>query len=120
MKGLIEMIRNYAPLEIGKSVMIHPLHNHGEGIIAGLAIGAGLTNIGFGVVGVELSGGLRINPKAQVMDVFGNPIPRLYAGGDAIGGILAFKYPGSGSAIAYAVCLGRIGGKNAAALAPWD
>jgi fumarate reductase flavoprotein subunit len=31
-------------------------------------------------------GGIRINTKAQVLDINGNPIPKLYAAGEATGG----------------------------------
>jgi succinate dehydrogenase/fumarate reductase flavoprotein subunit len=32
-------------------------------------------------------GGIRINTKAQVLDINGNPIPKLYAAGEATGGV---------------------------------
>ena len=59
-------------------------------------------------------GGLKINTKAQVLDVFGEVIPRLYAAGSTTGGILGVAYPGSGSYISSAICFGRIAGKIAA------
>ncbi|MCC6010425.1 MAG: FAD-binding protein [Fervidicoccaceae archaeon] len=31
-------------------------------------------------------GGIRINTKAQVLDINGNPIPKLYVAGEATGG----------------------------------
>jgi hypothetical protein len=71
----------------------------------------------------ETHGGVVINPKAQVMDVFGKVIPRLYASGCVCGTNVFGKpgnYPGCGCYISFAVCFGRIGGKNAAALEPWS
>lgn len=60
-------------------------------------------------------GGLRINSKAEVIDVFGNPIPHLYAGGMAAGGFIGPYYPGSGTAVLATVVFGRIAGASAAA-----
>jgi urocanate reductase len=65
-------------------------------------------------------GGVRINTSAQVLDVHGEVIPRLYAGGMAAGGIMGPYYPGSGTAVATTVCFGRIAGQNAAAEAAWS
>ena len=58
--------------------------------------------------------GLRVNSAAQVLNVFGDPIPRLYAAGEVTGG---FHGPGyvSGSALGKAAIYGRIAGQNAAA-----
>jgi fumarate reductase flavoprotein subunit len=65
-------------------------------------------------------GGVKINPKAQVIDVNAKPIPRLYAGGSMTGGIIGPYYPGSGTAIATLLQFGRVAGQQAAALDPWD
>jgi fumarate reductase flavoprotein subunit len=65
-------------------------------------------------------GGVRINKDAQVVDVHGEVIPRLYAGGMAAGGIIGPYYPGSGTAVCTTVCFGRISGQNAAAEATWS
>lgn len=56
--------------------------------------------------------GLRVNNAAQVLDVFGDRIPALYAAGEATGG---FHGPGyvSGSALGKAAIYGRIAGENA-------
>ena len=51
--------------------------------------------------------GLRIDPKARVIDVFGEPIPHLYACGEAIGGVHGAAYM-SGSAVGKAIGFGRI------------
>jgi len=64
-------------------------------------------------------GGLKINAQAQVVDVFGQVIPRLYAGGMVAGGFIGPYYPGSGTAVNSTVCFGRIAGKNAASEKAW-
>ena len=61
------------------------------------------------------SGGLKINTKAQVVDVWGNPIPRLYAAGQVAGGLIGEHYSGSGSAINGCLTFGRVAGQSAAA-----
>ncbi len=58
-------------------------------------------------------GGLRINDKAQVIDVFGEVIPKLYAAGEATGGVHGSNRLGS-NAIPDCVVFGRVAGKNAA------
>jgi fumarate reductase flavoprotein subunit len=57
-------------------------------------------------------GGLRINTSAQVLDIWGNPIPRLYAAGEVTGGIQGSNRL---AANAYPECMvfGRVAGKNA-------
>ncbi len=65
-------------------------------------------------------GGVKINTSAQVIDVNGEAIPRLYAGGMAAGGCVGAYYPGSGTAVATTVCYGRIAGTNAAAETAWE
>ncbi len=57
-------------------------------------------------------GGLKINTKCQVMDVFGQPIPHLYAAGMAAGGFIGPYYPGSGTAVLATVVHGRISGEE--------
>lgn len=58
-------------------------------------------------------GGVRINPSAQVIDIFGSPIPGLYAAGEVSGGIHGSNRLGS-NAIPTCIVFGRIAGKNAA------
>jgi flavocytochrome c len=58
-------------------------------------------------------GGLHINREAQVMDLKGEPIKRLYAAGEVCGGIHGASRLGS-CAIAECLIFGRISGKNAA------
>ena len=57
-------------------------------------------------------GGLRINKDAQVIDIWGNPIPRLYAAGEVTGGIHGSNRLG-GNAIPDCVVFGRVAGTNA-------
>lgn len=58
-------------------------------------------------------GGLRINSMAQAIDIWGKPIPRLYAAGEVTGGIHGANRLG-GNAIPDCVVFGRIAGTNAA------
>jgi urocanate reductase len=58
-------------------------------------------------------GGLRINDKAEVVDVYGKVIPKLYAAGEVTGGIHGTNRLGS-NAIPDCVVFGRVAGKSAA------
>lgn len=60
-----------------------------------------------------LLGGLKTNTKAQVIDVFGRVIPRLYAVGSV--GSPFTVYPGGGGELANIFVFGRIAGTNVAA-----
>jgi succinate dehydrogenase/fumarate reductase flavoprotein subunit len=57
-------------------------------------------------------GGPKRNAMAQVLDVRGNPIPRLYSAGE-LGSLWYRNYPGGGN-VSEALAFGRIAGKNAA------
>jgi urocanate reductase len=57
-------------------------------------------------------GGLRINAKAEVIDVFGKPIPKLYAAGEVTGGVHGSNRLGS-NAIPDCVVFGRLAGTTA-------
>lgn len=57
-------------------------------------------------------GGLRINKDAQVIDIWGKPIPRLYAAGEVTGGIHGSNRLG-GNATPDCIVFGRVAGKNA-------
>ena len=61
-------------------------------------------------------GGVRINPKAQMIDIFGNVMPGLYAAGEFVGGVHGDNRLG-GNAIADCIVFGRVAGKNAASKA---
>ncbi len=58
-------------------------------------------------------GGLRIDAKARVIDIWGKPIPRLYAAGEVCGGVQGANRLG-GNAIPECIVFGRIAGVNAA------
>lgn len=54
--------------------------------------------------------GLRIDPRARVLDTMGDAVPGLYAAGEAGGGVLGNRYVGGGNAIANSLTMGRIAG----------
>ncbi len=60
-------------------------------------------------------GGVGITPKAQVLNLDGDPIPRLYAAGEMCGGVHGASRLGS-CALTECLVFGRIAGKEAAAL----
>lgn len=59
-----------------------------------------------GVLGTK--GGLRINANAQVVNVWGDPIPGLYAVGNCTGSVMGAGYPGGGSTIGSGMTFGFI------------
>ena len=59
------------------------------------------------------AGGLRIDARARVIDLWGKPIPRLYAAGECTGGIHGMGRVGGNSTTA-AIVFGRIAGREAA------
>ena len=63
--------------------------------------------------------GVVINAHAQVMDVDGNVIPRLYAAGSLTGGWIGEMYPGSGSFLCNAFNFGRVAAENVVSEEPW-
>jgi succinate dehydrogenase/fumarate reductase flavoprotein subunit len=115
----VDAFPNFAPvLTLNPSLLKD--HEDGSGILAGMAIGAGVTNMALiDTTRFHCNGGLTINNKAQVLDVFGKVIPRLYASGCVTGGTIGPFYPNCGTYVMVAVCFGRIAGKNAAAEKPW-
>lgn len=58
-------------------------------------------------------GGLKVNDKLQVLDVYGKPIKKLYAAGEVVGGFQGGSYVG-GSGVGSAMSLGRAAGESAA------
>jgi tricarballylate dehydrogenase len=58
-------------------------------------------------------GGVRITPRAEVLDLEDRPIPGLYAAGELVGGLFYHNYPGGAGLMAGAV-FGRIAGQGAA------
>jgi len=63
--------------------------------------------------------GLKINAKAQVVDIDQKPIHRLYATGSDSAGVMTSMYIGCGAALTIGFLFGRIAGKNAAEEKPW-
>lgn len=57
--------------------------------------------------------GLTVDPDARVIDVFGEPIGRLFAAGELMGGFHGVAYM-TGSSLGKCVIFGRIAGHNAA------
>lgn len=66
----------------------------------------------------DTAGGLRINTKAEVLDVQGEVISGLYATGSTTGGWRGKWYPSSDTVVSFTVTIGRIAGLSAAALDP--
>jgi succinate dehydrogenase/fumarate reductase flavoprotein subunit len=65
---------------------------------------------------LNTQGGPRRNDRSQVVDVFGDPIPRLYGAGE-LGSIWGSLYPGAGN-VCECIVYGRIAGRNAAGESP--
>lgn len=61
-------------------------------------------------------GGLRIDPAARVIDIYGAPIPGLYAAGELVGDLFYFNYPG-GTGLTSGAVFGRLAGTGAAQFA---
>jgi predicted oxidoreductase len=62
---------------------------------------------------LNTQGGPVRNERAQVIDVAGRPIPRLYSAGE-LGSIYAYRYQAGGN-LGECFAFGRIAGRNAAA-----
>ena len=58
-------------------------------------------------------GGVRIDPRARVLDLEEAPIPGLYAAGEMVGGLYYVNYPGGAGLMSGSV-FGRIAGQQAA------
>jgi succinate dehydrogenase/fumarate reductase flavoprotein subunit len=67
---------------------------------------------------VNTQGGPRRNKDAQIVDLDGNPIPRLYSAGE-LGSIYSFCYQGGGN-VGECMAFGRIAGNNAASESSWS
>lgn len=61
-------------------------------------------------------GGVRSNTNGEVLDVYGNAIPNLYAVGESSNGhLIGFFYPQGGTSLCMCFCFGRYAGAAAAA-----
>ncbi len=58
-------------------------------------------------------GGVRVSPRAEVLDTEDRPIPGLHAAGELVGGLFYENYPGGTGLMAGAV-FGRLAGEHAA------
>jgi tricarballylate dehydrogenase len=61
-------------------------------------------------------GGLRVTPRAEVLDTEDRPIPGLMAAGELVGGLFYENYPG-GTGLMAGAAFGRLAGEQAAAYA---
>ncbi len=68
---------------------------------------------------LNTQGGMTRNIKAQVLDIAGNPIPRLYSAGEN-GDIWTWLYQCMSNVGAGCFGYGRMAGQNAAKEKPWD
>jgi succinate dehydrogenase/fumarate reductase flavoprotein subunit len=62
--------------------------------------------------GSNTSGGPRRDERARVLDVFGVPIPGLYAAGE-LGQAVGLRYPADGANLSEAMCFGQIAAEEA-------
>ncbi|MDP6101418.1 MAG: FAD-binding protein, partial [Dehalococcoidia bacterium] len=63
--------------------------------------------------GPNTQGGPKRNHRAQILNVDGDPIARLYAAGE-FGSVYGMLYPSGGGNIAECIAFGRIAGEHAA------
>ncbi len=68
----------------------------------------------------SFKGGLKINTRTQVVNVFGEVIPGLYAAGEVTGGLFGEGIYLGGTNWPGAMTFGRIAARNAAVETPWD
>lgn len=59
-------------------------------------------------------GGLKVSDEAQVIDIYGKPMPGLYAAGEMVGGLFFHNYA-SGTGLMSGATFGRLAGRGAAA-----
>lgn len=64
-------------------------------------------------------GGPKTNANAQVLNVWGDVIPRLYVSGNTMANMAGGTYPGGGATIGPGLTFGYVSGKHVATLAPW-
>jgi len=71
--------------------------------------------LGFAVTtGITFTfGGLRVNPRAEVLNTENEVIPGLFAAGELVGGVYYFNYPG-GAGLTLGAVYGRLAGRGAA------
>ena len=69
---------------------------------------------------LQTSGGMEINTNAQVMNVRGEVIPRLYAGSNCIASCFGRGYPNGGTSLANGFIVGYVAANHIATLEPWE
>ena len=69
---------------------------------------------------LQTAGGIEINANAQVVNVRGEVIPRLYAGGCCIANVLGRGYPIGGTTLANGYVVGYVAANHIATLQPWE
>ena len=67
---------------------------------------------------INTQGGPKRSAKGEVVDVFGKPVPRLYAAGE-LGVIYAYNYNGGGN-VSEAIACGRYAARQIAGLDSWE
>ena len=106
-----------------------PDDNDGAGIKAVLALGGELVFPANGVTDNEdgtafgysfMTGGMRVDTQARAIDVFGNPIPRLYLSSNTAGGQIIKSYHCCGVNVLRHLYLGKVAGEQASALDSWE
>lgn len=93
-----------------------PDMSRGEGVVAAMGLGAATVAMAAGA----WAGGLKVDANCQVQNVFGEPIPRLYASSYAVGGKKSVKYPNCGLHNMWNLSLGRVAAEQVCALEPWE
>ncbi len=69
---------------------------------------------------LQTSGGMEINGNAQVKNVRGEVIPRLYAGANCIASPFGRGYPVGGTTLANGFVVGYVAANHIATLKPWE
>ena len=67
---------------------------------------------------VNTTGGPKRDASARIVHTDGTPVERLFSAGE-LGSVWAWYYQGAGN-VSECMVFGRIAGRNAAALTPWD
>ena len=67
---------------------------------------------------INSQGGPKRNGRSEILDIEGNPIPRLFSAGE-MGAPYPYKYNGGGN-IGEGLSAGRVAARSAGALAPWE